>query len=142
MDTNTTIKAFNQAKPLIEWGFDSRCKVDIDLVAERIEQGLTPEEAMMLPDLRSIKPRKTPAIRTPQMGSTDLDLRARRQRPYLTRHRRQPVTVEAFGEAKTIHDWTYDPRCNVYPQLLRARLVSGWDPEEAITKPPHKPEYR
>jgi hypothetical protein len=43
--------------------------------------------------------------------------------------------VPAFGEAKIPLEWCQDPRCVVSCALLYKRLVAGWSPERAITKP-------
>lgn len=43
----------------------------------------------------------------------------------------------AFGETKTVSEWTRDPRCAIKcKQTLRDRLKAGWDDERAITEPP------
>lgn len=53
------------------------------------------------------------------------------------RNRRSNHLVTAFGETKTITEWTEDPRCRVTKYALRVRLVlQGMDPEQAITHPP------
>ncbi len=42
----------------------------------------------------------------------------------------------AFGESKTLSDWTGDRRCAVAYGVLRRRLVeSGWDFQRALTTP-------
>ncbi|WP_171059897.1 GntR family transcriptional regulator [Streptomyces montanus] len=42
----------------------------------------------------------------------------------------------AFGESKTLSDWTGDDRCAVAYGVLRRRLVeSGWDFQRALTRP-------
>lgn len=43
--------------------------------------------------------------------------------------------VEAFGERKTVAQWTKDARCQPTYEGLRARLNSGMSPEEALTRP-------
>lgn len=44
--------------------------------------------------------------------------------------------VEAFGESKTLAEWSRDPRCAVnYDALKRRFLLGNLGPEEAITKP-------
>jgi hypothetical protein len=44
--------------------------------------------------------------------------------------------IEAFGERKTIAQWSEDPRCLVARFTLGQRIRHGWDPESSITKPP------
>lgn len=44
--------------------------------------------------------------------------------------------ITAFGETKTVADWTRDSRCNVSFQILYKRVVTfGWNPERALTLP-------
>ncbi len=39
----------------------------------------------------------------------------------------------AFGETKTITDWSQDPRCKVIRRTFEARLEYGWTVEKALT---------
>jgi len=43
--------------------------------------------------------------------------------------------VEAFGETKTIAQWSEDPRCNTTYSILQSRLKRGITPEMAILAP-------
>jgi len=43
--------------------------------------------------------------------------------------------IEAFGESKCLIEWREDERCVVSKKLLFHRIRTGWNPEEAITKP-------
>lgn len=43
--------------------------------------------------------------------------------------------VLAFGEEKTIADWSRDERCVVLYRVLVQRLIKNWPAEDAITKP-------
>lgn len=47
---------------------------------------------------------------------------------------RVPLTLSAFGERKTILEWTQDPRCIVSMRELRTRIEKGWNAEEALTQ--------
>lgn len=51
--------------------------------------------------------------------------------------------ILAFGEKKTISQWTDDKRCEIEYATLQKRLRLGWDPEEAISaKPLSKRHYK
>lgn len=51
-------------------------------------------------------------------------------------NRRDTVTVQAFGESKTLAQWVQDSRCQVSSSMtLCYRLGAGWSPEDAISKP-------
>lgn len=48
---------------------------------------------------------------------------------------RKNRSLTAFGETKTIANWSRDERCSVGRRLLSARIVKlGWEPEKAITQ--------
>ncbi|WP_378736153.1 hypothetical protein [Nocardia brasiliensis] len=46
--------------------------------------------------------------------------------------------ITAFGEAKSLKQWSIDPRCTVSRGTLRTRLALGWEPEDAVTRPKHE----
>lgn len=48
---------------------------------------------------------------------------------------RKCVHLTAFGETKTIREWSRDPRCNVTYAALRGRLASGWLDQDVVGKP-------
>lgn len=43
--------------------------------------------------------------------------------------------ITAFGETKTMMQWTRDPRCVVGYHTLKHRIYAGWDSEKAIITP-------
>jgi hypothetical protein len=43
--------------------------------------------------------------------------------------------LTAFGETKTVADWSEDPRCPVGYWTLFSRLQLGWSAKEAISTP-------
>jgi len=46
---------------------------------------------------------------------------------------RVPLTLSAFGDRKTLLEWTQDPRCGVSMRELRTRIERGWNAEEALS---------
>lgn len=53
-------------------------------------------------------------------------------------NRRNNKKITAFGETKTVADWSRDRRCVVTSMALYARLsVFQFSPEKALTHPPH-----
>lgn len=49
--------------------------------------------------------------------------------------------LTAFGECKTMTEWSEDPRCNVGYHALRSRIQNGWGHEAAIdtaSNPPRR----
>jgi hypothetical protein len=51
---------------------------------------------------------------------------------------RANVWIEAFGDRKTIAEWSRDSRCGVPMGTLRTRLARGWSIESAIASPNKK----
>jgi len=51
-------------------------------------------------------------------------------------NRRNSIKKEttAFGETKTLHEWSIDERCVVNVHSLVYRIGAGWEPERAITQ--------
>jgi hypothetical protein len=43
------------------------------------------------------------------------------------------VELSAFGETKTLTEWSRDVRCEVKVTALRGRIALGWDVERALT---------
>lgn len=52
-------------------------------------------------------------------------------------NRRNTIKAEltAFGETKTLHEWSKDERCVVSVGTLSYRIGAGWDSELSLTKP-------
>lgn len=51
-------------------------------------------------------------------------------------NRRSSKHITAFGETKTLLDWSQDQRCSVTYGALKHRLQYGWSAEHAITAQP------
>lgn len=45
--------------------------------------------------------------------------------------------IDAFGQSKTLNEWSQDPRCTVKREAIRTRLALGWAAEDAITRTKH-----
>lgn len=60
------------------------------------------------------------------------------------RNKRGNRLLTAFGETKTVAEWTEDPRCTVARGALESRICRGWGHEEAISSPSriHGPKFR
>jgi len=53
-------------------------------------------------------------------------------------NRRNNVRLKAFGETKTVSEWSRDFRCRVSLRALMGRLRNQWPTTEAITTPPQR----
>lgn len=52
------------------------------------------------------------------------------------RNRVKTLKMTAFGETKSVIDWSEDSRCKVSYRILIRRHYQNWDPEKALTLPP------
>ena len=110
--TTHWLMAFGERKSIADWARDPRCKVGYSALKARSNRGWNHEIAIT-------------SVRNTTMPKGD--------RAYNKRF------AEAFGECKTISDWSRDPRCVVGYWTLHSRIYKrGWSPECAITKPPKK----
>lgn len=48
-------------------------------------------------------------------------------------NKRNNLRVRAFGREQTVSQWAREVGCNEI--MLRKRILRGWDPEEALTRP-------
>lgn len=95
----------DETKILADWVADPRCQVTRRTFYLRIRAGWPEERALLEPRAKS-------------------GLKGRGSK-----------SVEAFGESKTLLDWSADSRCRVPYDTLKWRLLKGASPEEAISKP-------
>lgn len=59
-----------------------------------------------------------------------------------SRNRRDNHLISAFGETKTLVEWSEDARCEVTQFALMERIYVGWKPEDAILFKRHKKPVR
>jgi len=130
-----------------------RCTVGIVGLRQRLASGMTPEEAISSESRHDQRVRNGSAIYTAFGASKpmrmwladprcvvrarELNLRLQRGVPFV-----QALTdplpikfnrpIDAFGESKTIMEWSRDPRCEVDVINLRQRLRHGFTLEEAL----------
>ncbi len=108
--TKVFVSAWGERKTKAEWVRDPRCVVSPATLYYRLEVGREPEEAMTSRIWTNLK-RSTP--------------------------KGHHAAIRAFGEEKIVAAWAKDPRCRVMAETLRHRLYVGWEPEPAISTPPH-----
>ena len=53
-----------------------------------------------------------------------------------------PTLISAFGECKSVLEWTRDPRCVVSLMTLLNRSRTGWEGDASITTPSNAPADR
>lgn len=51
---------------------------------------------------------------------------------------KRSMRITAFGETKMLREWAKDVRCIPSVYTLHARIISGWDSEQALTRPVQK----
>lgn len=50
--------------------------------------------------------------------------------------------ITAFGETKSLVEWSEDKRCRVSYSMLHDRVRRGWSPEIALVKPKQSNQYK
>lgn len=141
------IPAFGQQKTFREWSLDPRCRASLDSLRKRIRSGWDAETAISTPTLRMGQLVETRTV-TEWAAREDAEakprtIRSRLQRGWTledaitTPHFKHSyrVSLEAFGETKTVPEWLGDPRCRATARRIRMRIHEGWTAEEAITTP-------
>lgn len=143
--------AFGETRSLAQWAADSRCAVTAGALHYRLKNGWDPERAISAPAynatiIHAFGEDKTATEwaldeRCSVTSSTIRDRLLRGwatedavSRPPSAQHR--AISVLAFGETKTLSEWSADERCSVSRLTLRDRLRRGWDPEIAVSAPP------
>ena len=147
------ILAWGVRKSALDWSDDPRAAVSTGTIRHRIEGGWEPERAISTP-LAEPSLRLMEAFgETKCLAAWGTDDRCRVSM-WTIRHRleegwsledalktpgREQMEggLTAFGETKTLVAWSQDPRCEVGPSNIGARLKRGLSPEEAITGPSH-----
>jgi len=147
------VEAFGELKSIPEWADDARCTVSIVHLRERLASGMTAEEAISTESRHDQRLRNGSAIYTafgaskpirmwladPRCVVTtrELNLRLKSGVPFV-----QALTdplpiknnrpIEAFGDMKSIRQWSEDPRCEVGFDKLSQRLRHGFTLEDAM----------
>lgn len=106
---NIIVMAFGQTKTLTDWSRDERCKVNFNTLLGRYRLGSDMEHAII----------------TPAHADTKKIMREK-----------QGKLIEAFGEKKSLIEWSEDGRCKIGYSGLKLRLSKGWSIEKAISDKP------
>ena len=149
---NTTITAFGETLTVQEWG--QRQGISPTLIMSRIGRGMSPEEALTKEVTQMYRYICVDGVaHTIREWAEKLDitpeaLRLRLSRGYSEReavtfgfhqHRvRTGKRYTARGLSLTIGEWS--ARSGIKRETIINRLRRGWPVEEAVTRPPLKPE--
>jgi Leu/Phe-tRNA-protein transferase len=143
----TLFEAFGEKKSLREWTADSRCKVSVGNIKNRMANGETFQEAMSRPVRKSQASKKILAFgEKKSIKEWAADSRCVVPPGTLLNRLKNKVPPElaisqpqykcklytAFGESKPLKDWLNDPRCIVSYTTLMNRIKSGIPIEAAI----------
>ena len=156
-------EAFGERKGLDDWARDPRCKTSRGSLFERVGKGIPFIEALTQPAGKVARqgrgaPRKFTAFGESktlrewaddprsEVGHERLEDKVRLGIPLeeamkRSRRRSSPnsTILEAFGEAKSIAEWSRDPRCRIGYGALCLRIRSGEPLEMAIARVPDLP---
>ena len=112
------LTAFGEWRTLAAWARDPRCSVGQHMIRMRLKAGMAPEEAITRGNRHAAALARARAEGRPE-GAV---------KPGFARF------VTAFGETKTLREWTQDPRCPISHGCLSKRLDEGMTPEAAMAK--------
>lgn len=104
------LTAFGETKNVTDWANDSRCKVTMGGLRNRIGRD------------KANWPNIEEAITTPP-----------ETRGETIKYKLENRMIFAFGEEKSMADWLKDERCVVDERSLRKRLNKQWDGEKALS---------
>lgn len=119
------ITAWGETKSIDEWTTDQRCKAKYATIRLRIVKGWPPEDALS------------------KAGSSAE--RARRRHPIVAEwpdQYHEDIAVTAWGETKSLVEWSRDDRCGAPPHIIHARLRSGQSAQMAISHLPKAKEMK
>jgi hypothetical protein len=110
---NIYITAFGETKTVSEWARDSRCSITENALGTRFKSGKwTIQDAITFPGKSKMKE--------------------------LFRKSKSAKIINAFGEDKSLIEWSEDKRCSVSYSAVKNRLKLGWNNEKAISHPAKK----
>ncbi len=149
-------EAFGERKTVSAWRRDPRCAVTARVLRERLRRGISAELALMEPKhiaYEHSRPRNVPVeafgerwplrewSKDPRCVVSYERLCVRIRKGFspevaLTRPLKNfpPRPMTAFGESKTVVEWSRDPRCEVSLGGLRERLRTGLALETALRR--------
>jgi len=104
------VTAFGETKSASAWARDPRCTVGTAGIAKRLHRGMPPEQAITQPN------------------------------SYRGAKRKGQRLITAFKVTKSVAAWARDPRAKVEAITIRARILRGMRPEQAITMPAFEPD--
>jgi len=104
------ITAFGETKCAAEWARDERCKISASALSDRVSSKRWKAEDAIT---SSSNERHAEICRVSKSARLET----------------------AFGEKKSLIDWSEDKRCTVSYSGLKNRLFRGWDIEKAISFP-------
>lgn len=154
------LEAFGERKTLGQWLDDPRCKVGEKTLRGRLFKGWSHEKSLaFVPrklnqsvasedggEARSISEwsKQETSKASPGAIRNRLKLGWSLLKAVSTPHfkHRYRITLEAFGEAKTLSEWLKDHRCKATAKAIRRRIDEGWIAEDAISTPPRPMKRR
>lgn len=107
---NVYVEAFGERKTLTDWADDIRCEVGVETLRSRYRRGnMSFEDAMQL--------------------------KASANHKEIQRNSKSSRQITAWGETKSIIEWSEDERCKIGYSGLKIRLSKDWSIEKAISTP-------
>ena len=144
-----------ETKTIIEWSEDERCPVKLSTICARLNEGWTPEDAVLTPNklitneyIEAWGESKTfyqwtsdkrCNITTEELYrkrlASGMSSESALEAPYS-----RAESFHGWGQRKTLKEWSEDVRAAVDAKTIYDRVkVYGWDIEEAVTTPKFEP---
>ena len=148
------LTAFGVTKTIAEWEMDRRSAVYASLILRRLEEGMSPEQAIATPTVAVERgPTKYLAwgerkslrdwADDPRCGTSYGNLKGRVEDDWPIEEAistptaaRTRYALTAWGETKSLRGWERDERTVVSRGAIVRRLEEGWDAERALSEPP------
>lgn len=147
------VRAFGEEKTVEAWAEDPRAAVWGEMIVERLDGGMAPEQAVGLP-FGDRTPKRLGLVawgeyrplsdwaRDPRAKATEAQIRVRSrlgwsaeraisEPPKKTEHEK----IEIWGEWRSARGWVKDPRARTSDGTFLARIAKGWSAERALTTP-------
>lgn len=158
--STSAVKAFGETKSYAAWEEDSRCVVDQWALCKRVANGWDPEAAMTTP-ANGATPDTSPVSafgetksimawsRDPRCATSGRNLYNRirdlgwdAEKAITTPDKEfNTVLVTAFGETKSISEWSRDSRCKTTYAGLKKRICKMGLPAEFAITTPSQPRF-
>lgn len=146
---NTVLTLHGETKTLKEWSIDPRCEVSFSTLRMRLWRDNWSLESALLNNPYEMRVCKKENCHNEFEPRAENHFFCSRKcvsdwsnRNYYIPTPIKAIEWEAFGEWKSVANWSNDVRCIVTKELIYSRLNHNWPMERALTVPPRRSSKR